>query len=154
MGNRLVRFFLLCVAGAGIVAVFFFGTLYVLNLMDAKSRGANSPAVASQLQKALHDVPTSVAQRAQPIFDWLTAGNGIQSAERINIVSAAGPLVIDIDGIDMAGCRAIFKLSRSAGAPIARIAVSGASGDEISVPTKPADEEQCARGTNFLRMIK
>jgi hypothetical protein len=54
MSNRVVRVFLLCIGGAGIVATFFFGTLFALNSLDIRSRDAIRIGHAKLLKDALN----------------------------------------------------------------------------------------------------
>jgi hypothetical protein len=54
MSNRVVRIFLFCLGGVGIVAVFFFATLFALNLMDIRSRDAIRVGHAKLLKDALN----------------------------------------------------------------------------------------------------
>jgi hypothetical protein len=54
MRNRIVRAFLFCLGGVGIVAIFFFGTLFVLNWMEIRSRDAIRIGHAKLLKDALN----------------------------------------------------------------------------------------------------
>jgi hypothetical protein len=54
MSNRVVRVFLFCMGGVGIVAIFFFGTLFALNSMDIRSRDAIRMGHAKLLKDALN----------------------------------------------------------------------------------------------------
>jgi len=53
MRNRIVRAFLFCLGAVGIVAIFFFGTLYVLNAMDVGYRNATRMENIKLLKNAL-----------------------------------------------------------------------------------------------------
>ena len=53
MGNLIIRILLYCAGGIGVVAVFFFGTLYVLSSSEIKSRDAIRIGHAKLLKDAL-----------------------------------------------------------------------------------------------------
>jgi hypothetical protein len=53
MGKRVVRVLLVCMGGVGIVAIFFFGTLFALHSMDIRSRDAIRVGHARLLKDAL-----------------------------------------------------------------------------------------------------
>jgi hypothetical protein len=107
------------------------------------------PIAANSLQ----GLPDDVRAAAKPIIDWLGSSGATAQAAYMKVLLAGNKVFVDSYDIDESGCRLIFRASRLGDAPIKRLAVTGNSADELTVPTKPSDEEQCAREVSYVRVI-
>jgi translation initiation factor IF-1 len=96
-------------------------------------------------------IPEALEQRARPLVGWLQANAGAQRAKNATIqVTPDDRVLAVLPNTDEQTCRSVFRATRSSNAIVDLIAVTGASSDDIELPTIAADEEQCARDTHVL----
>jgi hypothetical protein len=102
---------------------------------------------------AMAKLPANVAQRAGPVIDWLTGSGGLQRGSSARVLLDGDSLIVDVYNIDEIGCRRIMGAARAGRPPIDSIAVTATAADMIPVSANTPEDDQCSKGTSFIRTL-